>query len=473
MTGTAAAQPPAAAERSAAAPGAAETPAAPRPRVGLVLSGGGARGGAHVGVIKALEELRVPIDYIAGTSIGAAVGGIYASGLSVAEIEEFLASIDWDAAFGNVTPRRLRSFRRKRDDDLYLVSQKPGLNKGEFQLPIGLVQGQVIDIIMSRVVLPVAQIEDFDELAVPFRAVAGDLATGEAVVLESGDLGRAIRASMAVPAALVPMVIDGRLLVDGGIAMNLPVEVARAMGADVIVAVDITDELVSREELRSIVDVTEQLTSMLTRGGVLEQKALLTEDDVLLVPELGEEFSSVTFARIIETIQSGYDVVMRHRDELAPLALDAQEYAAYMAQRRDPRATELPTIDFVRLENDSRIADSVIEARLTDIEVGQPLDVDALELALNKVYGLDFYQNVRYQLVEENGATGLEIALTERSWARTICSRRRIQPASDQIHSFAAAIAHGGQRARRRMACDIFPRRRAGIPHRHLSAARP
>ena len=387
-----------------------------RPKIGLVLSGGGARGGAHLGVIKALEELRVPIDYIAGTSIGAAVGGIYASGLTVPEVEAFLASIDWDAAFGNVTPRRLRSFRRKRDDDLYLVSQKPGLNDGELQLPVGFVQGQVIDMIMSRVVFPVAQIENFDDLAIPFRAVAGDLATGEAVILQSGDLARAIRASMAVPAALSPMVIDGRLLVDGGIVMNLPVEVAQGMGADVVVAVDITDPLSSREEIRSVVQVTEQLTNLLTRTGILRQTTLLTDKDFLLHPEFPEELSSVSFARINETVQYGYAAVMAQRERFTPYALDAEAYAAYKAAHPDPRATSLPTIDFVRLENDSPIADSVIAARMDDIKIGEPLDFEALDRALNKVYGLDFYQNVRYQLVDEGDTTGLEVSLTERSW---------------------------------------------------------
>ena len=414
-----------------------------RPKVGLVLSGGGARGGAHVGVLKALEELSVPIDYIAGTSIGAAVGGIYASGLSVAELEEFLASIDWDAAFRNITPRQLRSFRRKRDDDLYLVSQKPGLNNGELQLPVGLVQGQVIDMIMSRVVLEVAGVRDFDELAIPFRAVAGDLATGEAVVLASGDLGRALRASMAVPAALSPLEMDGRLLVDGGIVMNLPVEVAQSMGADVIIAVDITDQLASREDLRSILDVTEQLTSMLTYRGTLDQLELLDENDVLLAPQFGEEFDSVSFSRINETISTGYDIVMAHRADLAPLALDPAAYAAYRAALRSPRFTEVPTFDFVRLDNDSRLADSVIEARLTDIEIGKPLDVDALERALNKVYGLELYQNVRYELIEEGGATGLEIGLTERSWGPNYLQLGvSYSSASDQDAMFGLAASY-------------------------------
>src|SRR5688572_310443 len=294
---------------------------ATRPQIGLVLSGGGARGGAHIGVLKALEELRVPVDYVAGTSIGAVVGGFYVSGMSVADLEQLVESLEWEAAFLNVTPRQLKSFRRKRDDDSFLVNQKPGLNDGEFELPIGLVQGQVVDMIISRATLRASQVENFDQLAIPFRAVAGDLVTGEAVVLGSGSLARAIRASMSIPAALSPIEIDGRLLVDGGIAMNLPVDVARDMGADIVIAVDISSELLGRDTLRSVLDITSQLTNLLTRNGTLEQRAKLTPNDVLLVPTFGEELTSTDFTRMRETIQTGYDAVMENRENFERPAL--------------------------------------------------------------------------------------------------------------------------------------------------------
>ena len=389
---------------------------AERPAIGLVLSGGAARGGAHIGAIKALEELRVPVDYIAGTSIGAAIGGLYASGMSVGELETFVREIDWDAAFLNTTPRELRSFRRKRDDDLFLVSQRPGLNDGEFELPTGVVLGQVIDLILSRATLPVARLASFDELAIPFRAVAGDIATGDAVLLADGDLGRAIRASMAVPAVLTPIDIDGRLLVDGGIVMNLPVEVAHSMGADAIVAIDVTDTLSTREELRSVLDITQQLTNLLTRFGTEEQRARLEPGDVLVRPEFADEFTAVSFARMSETVQAGYDAVMAQRDAFEALALAPADYQAYRASLRDPRDFEPPQIEFLRLDNESLLADSIIEHRLREIELGEPLDVDAVELALNRVYGLELYQNVRYAIVEDAGRTGLEVDLRERSW---------------------------------------------------------
>jgi NTE family protein len=398
------------------AQGAAAAEQRDQPSIGLVLSGGGARGGAHIGVLKALEELRVPVDYIAGTSIGAIIGGFYVSGMSVADLEQLVESLEWETAFLNVTPRQLKSFRRKRDDDSFLVNQKPGLNDGEFELPVGLVQGQVIDMIISRETLRASQVQNFDQLAVPFRAVAGDIVTGEAVVLGSGSLARAIRASMSVPAALSPIEIDGRLLVDGGIAKNLPVDVAREMGADVVIAVDISTGLLNRDTLRSVLDVTTQLTNLLTRGGTLEGRRQLTADDVLVLPQFSADLGSADFARMPETVQSGYDSVMQRRAEFERFALTEQQYADYIAARTDPRMRDLPVVEFVRLDNDAPVADSVVEARLGAIEVGEPLDVDAVEKAVNTVYGLDYYQNVRYGLVSEDGRTGIEVELDERSW---------------------------------------------------------
>ena len=387
-----------------------------RSSVGLVLSGGGARGGAHIGVLKALEELRVPVDYVAGTSIGAVIGGFYVSGMTVADLEQLVESLEWETAFLNVTPRELKSFRRKRDDDSFLVNQKPGLNDGEFALPVGLVQGQVIDMIISRETLRASQIENFDQLSIPFRAVAGDIVTGEAVVLGGGSLARAIRASMSIPAALAPIEIDGRLLVDGGIAKNLPVDVARDMGADVIIAVDISSDLLGRETLRSVLDVTSQLTNLLTRNGTLEQRAKLTAGDLIVDPQFDDELTSMEFARMSETIQAGYDAVMQNRAAFERLALPEGQYRAHLAARRDPRMRELPVVEFVRLENQGPVADSVVAARLGAIELGEPLDVDAVERAMNTVYGLDYYQNVRYGLVREPDGTGIELELDARSW---------------------------------------------------------
>jgi NTE family protein len=390
--------------------------AQPQPVIGLVLSGGGARGGAHIGALRALEELRVPVHRIAGTSIGAAIGGFYAAGMSTNELAEFIGELDFDAAFLNATPRQSRSFRRKRDDDLFLVGNRPGLNDGEFDLPTGVVQGQVIDLIMSRVTLPVSGITDFDDLLIPFRAVASDIATGESVILRSGALNTAIRASMAIPAVLTPVEIDGRLLVDGGVSMNLPISVARDMGVDHVIAIDITSDLYSRDQIDSLVDITAQLTAILIKNGVTPELEQLEDGDVLIKPEFPAETSSASFRAILDTIDFGYEAVMAQREALERYALSAAQYAAWRASLVDPRMRDLPRIDFIRINNDSIIADSIVENRLSGIELGQPLNVEAVEQAVSRVYGLEFYQTVNYFVVEEAGQSGIEVDLNSRSW---------------------------------------------------------
>ena len=383
--------------------------AARREVVGLVLSGGGARGGAHLGVIKALEELRVPIDLITGTSIGAAIGGLYASGMTTEDLDAFIAGIDWDAAFLNETPRRLESWQRKREDDLFLLQVTTSLDEEGISMPLGIVQGQVIDTIMSRITLPVATVNDFDQLAIPFRAVASTLGTGEAVILDTGNLARAIRASMAVPAALTPIEIGGTLLIDGGVAMNLPVEPAQAMGAERIIAVDISEKLTEQDQIDTLIGVTTQLTSLLTTHGTTEQIALLEDDDFLITPDFDEEYSSVSFGNLAATVDAGYLAVMARADEFASLQLSPEAYADWKASRPDPRAPSLPTIDFFDIGNTAPLLPGIIESRVQEVQTGEALDVDALETALNRVYGLGVFANVRYELVERDGQQGIEL----------------------------------------------------------------
>jgi NTE family protein len=386
-----------------------------RPRIGLALSGGGARGGAHIGVLRALAEQRIPIDYIAGTSMGAVMGGLYASGLDEAEMETVATDIDWEWVFTEDPPRDYRSFRRKRDDDLFLVKQRAGFNRGELELPLGLIQGQNIDLFLDRTLLPVSQVDDFDELAIPFRAVAAEIASGETVVLSEGSLSRSLRASLSIPTIFAPIRIDDRLLVDGGIAQNLPVETVRAMGADVVIAIDISTPLGGEDELTSLLSVTGQLTSLLIVRQTQAQIELLGDEDVLITPDLGEIGTS-DFTQIADTFPFGYESTMAAADMLRPLALSPEAYAAHRATRLDPRQEGLPVIDFVRLNNDSGLGDNLINERLKNVPTGVPLDVDALEYAIAELYGLDLFQNVRYEVVEENGATGLEVGVEERLW---------------------------------------------------------
>ncbi|MBW2506662.1 MAG: patatin-like phospholipase family protein, partial [Deltaproteobacteria bacterium] len=366
-----------------------------RPKVCLVLSGGGARGTAHIGVIEVLEEMRIPIDCITGTSMGSIVGGLYASGISPREIKEALAAIDWQDAFNDNIPRKDRSFRRKRDDDLYLIKHKPGMgDDGKIKLPTGFLQGQKIDLIFKELALPVSGIRDFDELSIPFRAVATDITTGEAVVLSSGDLAKSMRASMSVPSIFAPVEMDGRLLVDGGVSNNLPVDVARDMGADIVIAVDISTPLKKREELTSAVSITGQLTGILTRRNTEAQIAILSGKDILIVPDL-TGISSADFNESLAAIPKGKAAAEQQREQLAGLAVSQADYGK-IGRAMPERKKISPVIDFVKLDNRSRVSDEVILARI-DVKTGEPLDVQALEHDIGIIYGLELFENVDYE----------------------------------------------------------------------------
>ena len=387
---------------------------ASRPRIGLALSGGGARGAAHLGVIRVLEENNIPIDYIAGASFGSIIGGMYAAGMSVEEIEAQLADIDWGEMFDDLPPRSDRSFRRKRDDDLYRTRFKPGFNRGKIDLPRGLIQGQKIDLELTRLVLPVGSVENFEDLMIPFRAVAADITTGEEVVLSSGDLAIAIRASMSIPAVFTPVELDGRLLVDGGIANNLPISVVRDMGADIVIAVDIGTPLATKEEIDSVLVISAQVTALMTRGNVAAQISTLTGTDVLIVPELGD-FSARDFDDFANAIPPGRDATLAQIEDLNHLSLPDADYQAYRASLFRPEAP-VPVIDRIVLQNNSRFSDTYIMSRVVETEAGQPLDPAALERDIGKIYGLELFENVRYDISEEGGQTVLTIRVDERSW---------------------------------------------------------
>lgn len=384
-----------------------------RPRVGLALSGGGARGAAHIGVLRVLEELRVPVDCIAGTSMGAIIGGLYASGMPIDEIERTVTAIDWDQAFADATPRGDLAYHRKLEDRLFLVKSRPGFEDGKVKLPAGLIEGQKIELIFRALTLPVVDVKDFDCLRIPYRAVAADIATGEAVVLGSGDLATAMRASMSIPGVFSPIEVGGRLLVDGGVSNNLPVDVARSMGADVVIAVDISTPLSRRKELTSVLSFTVQLTRLLTRRSTEEQIASLKEQDLLFVPDL-KEVTTSSFELAGEAVSRGAAAAREKKGLLARLSLSPEEYAVHRSGQKAFVKTA-PAIRFVRIENHSRLSDEVIRSQL-NVKIGEPLETASLEADIGRIYGLDYFEKVSYEVVEEAGQTGLVVRATEKAW---------------------------------------------------------
>lgn len=411
---------------SAPAMSASDQAEAKRPKIGLALSGGGARGAAHVGVLKIIEELGIPVDYVAGTSMGSVIGGLYASGLSPAQIEELLRTTDWDMAFRDTPPRTELSQRGRSDDRLYFSNQIAGIKNGQISTPSALIQGQQFDFLLKNMTLRVAGIHDFDRLPIPFRAVATDAVTGDEVVLGSGDLARAMRASMAVPGAFAAVELDGKLLVDGGMANNLPISVVRAMGADIVIAVDVGTPLLKRDEVSSLLGIMNQLTGFLTVRNSRQQIATLTSRDILIVPDLST-IGSGDFSKVIEAIATGELATEEKRAELTRKFVLTGAQAAH---RKQPELSQLsspdvyhetskpftpPLIDFVRFKNDSIISEAMLRSHFGEME-GQQLDLGKVQYGLNRIYSLDAFQTVRYNLVQANGQTGLEVSATAKTW---------------------------------------------------------
>src|ERR1700728_992850 len=308
----------------------AAPPAEVRPRICLVLSGGGARGMAHIGVLKVLEELKIPIDCIAGTSMGAVVGGLYASGMTAAQIDTTMRSVDWQEAFRDAPPRRDLAFRRKQDDRNFLVRLPLGLKHGKILLPKGFIQGQKLQETLRQLTLPFSKSTDFDLLPTPFRAVATDLETGNAVVMGEGDLSIAMRASVSAPGVFAPVELNGRLLVDGGLAENLPIDVARAMHADILIVSDVSFPLQPRAALDSALSISNQMLAILVRKDTDRQRATLSPSDILVEPVLGSA-TSTDFSAADASITAGENAARAMLSRLDALTVSDSAYAEALA----------------------------------------------------------------------------------------------------------------------------------------------
>ena len=377
-----------------------------RPRIGLVLSGGGARGAAHIGVLKVLEQMHVPIDAIAGTSMGAVVGGLYASGLSARDIEKIMTSINWQDAFRDRPSRADLDQRRKQEDESFLVRFRLFVRGGRIALPKGLIQGQKLTETLRRLTLPVARISNFDDLPTPFRAVATDLETGESVIMGSGDLTSAMRASLSAPGVFAPVERDGRLLVDGGIADNVPVDIARAMGVDMVIVVDVGSPLLPRQQLTSFPVISNQMLAILINRNAQAQLATLTPKDILIRPALGNT-SAFDFGIVARVIDAGEIAARAKSQELTALAVSDEAMQRY-ALRREAQRLPPPVIDFVRANPGSEAFGPTVNNRFGDL-VGKPLDADAVARRVSAMYGRGGLDTLDYRLLGGPGFYGLGV----------------------------------------------------------------
>ncbi len=409
----------------AAAPATGAAPAteairttAPRPRIVLVLSGGGARGLAHIGVLKVLRELRVPVDAIAATSMGSIVGGAYAAGRTPEEMETILQEADWATIFSDRPPRRDLNFRRKEDDLRFIGQTEFGLGRDGLILPGGAFGSQNVEAFLRQVARPGSEAKHLDALAIPLRAVATDLVSGEQVVLRNVPLSVAMRASMSVPGAFAPTRIGDRLLGDGGLTRNLPVEVGREMGADVIIAVNVGTPLLPREALGSAFGVAQQMINILTEQNVAASLRDLRAQDILVSPDL-RGITFFDFERAADLVAKGEVAARIVTSRLQALALDEKAYAAWDAVRRlqaplpDPVIEAIETRGTVRT-NPVALANEV--ANRSDVAVGNVASAQDFEEASRALHGTGEFERVDVRPESRDGRTVAVIDVEEKSW---------------------------------------------------------
>jgi NTE family protein len=389
-------------------------PEARRPKIGLVLSGGGARGLTHVGVLRVLEEMRIPIDYIAATSMGAIVGGLYASGMSPQAMEKQLVAISWPTLFSDSPPRQDLGFRRKQEAVEFPLAFELGYHDGEFHTFKGALSGSNLELYLHELVRNVDDAKTFDDLPIPYRAVATDMVSGKQIVFDRGPLYKAMRASMSVPGMFAPAEIGGQVLGDGGLVNNLPVDVVRAMGADIVIAVNIGTPLMSRDQLSSVVGLAAQTINILTEQNVREQLKLLGPADILISPDLGK----LTFADFTagpQFIAAGVAAAQAAAPRLAALSTTPSLYAAFQASLLVPAERVPKTLDFVVIEGTHYANPEVLERQM-ETQPGKPFDVREMHTDLARIYGRGEFEQIDYQLVEEHGSNGLVIDVREKSW---------------------------------------------------------
>ncbi|HET7793206.1 MAG TPA: patatin-like phospholipase family protein [Rhizobacter sp.] len=401
---------------AAAAPAASAVTASgvPRPRIGLVLSGGGARGGAHLGVIKVIEEMRIPIDYVVGTSAGAIVGAAYSSGMPLPEIEEVMQTLSTATLFHDVVRDEV-PFRLKADDGNNYIGPEMGVSSKGLALPKGAVAGVALEAVLRRLTQRQTT-TNFDKLPIPFRAIATDLSNAQMVVLSNGQLSLAARASMAIPGAVNPIEIDGRLLVDGGLKRNLGVDVARAMGAEVVIAINIGTPLLKRDQIGSLLSVADQVLRILTEENVTESLKQITPRDVLITPDL-KDITSSNFDRLPEARDQGEIAARAAMDQLARYSLSEADYQATLAARRQAADDTQVVINEVRVVGAKVVNPEVVLAAM-ETKAGQTFDPEKVNRDLRAIYSRGDFESLSYTLTDDEGGGGrvLVTEVTEKSW---------------------------------------------------------
>jgi len=391
-------------------------PAAPdRPRIGLVLGGGGARGGAHLGVLEVLEDMRIPVDCIAGTSMGALVGGAYASGISPGEMRAKIEKTDWSAMFDDSASRDLQNLRRREMDDRFFSGLEFGVTPDGLKYREGAIAGEKIKLFFAELVNADVGEKNIEQLSLPLTLIATDIVTGERVAMRSGNLTSAMRASMSVPGAIAPIVREGHKLVDGGLVDNVPIqEVRDRCHADIVIAVNVGSPMLTEKQVSGAVSVVGQMVNLLTEQNVSKSLALLTPRDVYMRPELGS-ISAMDFGRQIEAAAIGRAAALAQAEKLRALSAPPQQYAAWTAKLRAQASSGRPVIDEVVVAETRFVNPRDIRASVSQKE-GEPLDTKGLVDDLINIYSRGDLQTLDYSVLRERDKTILKLVPIEKPW---------------------------------------------------------
>jgi NTE family protein len=393
---------------STQAPAPPEGLQAARPRLGLALGGGGARGFAHIGVLQWLDEHRVPVDVVVGTSMGGLVGGGFAAGMTPREIRELVGAVDWASVLAPDTPFRYKTFRRKEDTRAFPSPLRFGLRNG-FQLPSGLSAAEEAELLLDRLAAPYGSDTDFNQLPTPFRSVATDIRGAEVVVFDSGWLARALRATIAIPGVFAPVSYDGKVLVDGGVLNNVPADVVRQTGlADRVVAVDVGEDIATKKRYDTILGVLNETLTVMMRSGT---RRALESADLVLTPDL-EGIGGADFSEFEELIRRGYAEAEAHAADLLPHAVSPEAYQAWAGARRARRPAAPVVPGVIRVEGVAP-GDAADVARRLEPHVGRPLDSPVLDRDLLLLTGSGRYDSASYRIDSAQGRRELVVNLEE------------------------------------------------------------
>jgi len=379
---------------------------AQRPKVGLVLQGGGALGLAHVGVITWLEEHHIPVDYIAGTSMGGLVGGVYATGHNAAEMRQIVNGIPWDQVMAGTTPFQDLSFRRKQDARDYPNSLQFGIHKG-IEFPGGLNSGQQVSLVLDKIAMPYSEIKSFNDLPTPFACVATDLISGKAKVFRDGSLGLALRSTMSLPGIFTPVRSDGAVYADGALLQNIPIEVAKQMGAELTLGIHLEEAPIPADASLSSFAVLGQSISVMISANELRSM----EQANLLISVPVQKWNALSFDDADAIIMAGYDAAAKQSRMLMTLAVDDATWKQYLAGR-ESRVRTNPVPTFVAVEGVKGPLSERVEKQTADL-VGKPINFDELDQEIMRLKGTERYSSLSYELVERNGKQGILIKTSE------------------------------------------------------------